>query len=110
MLGLVQLPELSERIRDSLRLPGLDQRQARIGFVGRRSLRERGAAVTSLLAELAIDDELWRRLLAAGHLAGLWGPPAVWRAGRVERLFPVGTKGGCRGGRAPPDQPTKSLQ
>lgn len=110
LLGLIQQGELSEQIRARLTLPGLDHRQARIGFAAGQSLRERGGAVTSLLAELAMDAELWRGLLAAGHLAGLWGPPALWRAGRVERLFPVGTVAGRGGGRAPPGRPTKSLQ
>lgn len=110
LLGLVQPSELSEPIRDRLRLPGLDHRQARIDFSAGRSLRERAGAVTSLLAEFAMDAELWRRLLAAGHLAGLWGPPALWRAGRVERLFPAGTERGRGAGRAPPEQSTKSLQ
>jgi hypothetical protein len=102
LLGLSQPLELSELIRDALRLPGLDHRESGSALASGRTLVERGAAVTRTLAVVSLNDQLWPRLLTAGHLAGLWGPPSIWRAGRVERLFPAGT-GRLRGeGRGPP--------
>lgn len=73
VLGLVTVPRLGERIADVLGLIGLDHQRARERWAGSRRRVERAGAVFALLPSL--DPERWDRVLATGHLAGLWGRP-----------------------------------
>ena len=64
---------------------------------GRRLKRAHGlcawrAAVTTLLRELPPFGGLWvaDRLALLGHLAGRWGRPYRWSAGRTPRLLLIG--------------------
>jgi hypothetical protein len=40
--------------------------------------RSRGQGVSAVLGRLAVGPCLLSRLMASGHLAGLWGPPLWW--------------------------------
>jgi hypothetical protein len=53
-----------------------------------RGYRERGAAITLVLAEMEASRRISDRLMCAGALAGLWGPPSRWHpgAGVLSRL------------------------
>ena len=42
--------------------------------------RRRGQGVSAVLGRLAVGPCLLWRLMAGGHLAGLWGPPLWWDA------------------------------
>lgn len=73
-------PELDDRAREA-RCGALDV-DTLVTMEGARAIRDRpgyrarGRAVVDVLA--ALPTSPLRRLLAAGHLAGLWGPPLWW--------------------------------
>jgi hypothetical protein len=97
LLGLDPLPD-DDRHRHALAL-GID---ALALLEGARAIaatpgyRVRGRAVAEILDRIA-GPRLLGRLLRAGHLPGLWGPPFLWdrRSGTLRRLGP----------RAGPDPP-----
>ncbi len=102
ILGLSTAVEgrLSERIVEELDLMGLEHRPARQRFVAARSLQQRGAAVVSVLSQVALDAAVWLRLLAAGYLGGAWARPWVWLPQVGRRLSPWSRVG--RAVRGPP--------
>lgn len=93
LLALGPLPtdhrHKAARILDVDTLALLEQERAIDSAPGYRS---RGRAVELTLSELD-GPRLLERLLIAGHLAGLWGPPHVWDPDRrvLRRLAPSGT-------------------
>lgn len=93
LLGLsAEIDEQSaDTVAQALDLPGLDHRQARAEYGCAGTLRERGTAIMSALARIPVSPTLERRLLCAGVIVGLWGPPVLWDP-RFSRLFrPCGT-------------------
>lgn len=82
LLGLS--PMLGERavemMLEHLGFGGLKHRVRRAAFAVATTLRRRGQVMMEALEEVVIDDGLWMRLLAAGHVAGLWGQPRWWVA------------------------------
>ncbi len=79
---------------------GLEHQPARQRFVAARSLRERGAAVASVLSQVALDAAVWQRLLTAGYLGGTWTRPWVFSPQVGRRLSPWSRVG--RAVRGPP--------
>jgi hypothetical protein len=45
--------------------------------------------IVSVLDRMPCHGALERRLLCAGHLASLWGAPALWDARTSRRVFPL---------------------
>lgn len=83
-----------------------------IGGAGQwvRSWKQRGIAIQTVLAELASDQSLLDRVLAAGAVSGLWSEPQRWDAGRnvwVSKRWPRSRATehggqGCARNRGPP--------
>ena len=71
-------PRAAERIAQQLGIMGLEHRRCRERFGSSRSLRRRGEAIATVLRAMECDSPLCSRMLAAGFLAGLWGPPGIW--------------------------------
>lgn len=88
ILGLGQ--ELSapivEQIRDVLGIDGIDHEQGRSLFQSSSSLASQGAAIVSVCQQSIRDESLVPRLLATGHLSGLWGHPWLWDRSRGQRF------------------------
>ena len=107
-----QLEEVvRERIATRLAVPTLKLIEGARSWDG--TWKRRGEAIQAVLAGLPQESSLLDRLLEAGALAGLWGPPHRWEARRrrwVQRHEP-GSRGSEQHGeggfrsRAPP--PTK---
>lgn len=98
---------LSQQVARTLDVMGLDHAGARRAFAKSPSLIGRGQAIAGLIDGMAIDTKLWERLLAAGHLVGLWGEPLLWDPRIGRRRFPrLGTSVATRD-RSPPPPPTK---
>jgi len=107
-----QLEEVvRERIATRLAVPTLKLIEGARSWDG--TWKRRGEAIQAVLAGLPQESSLLDRLLEAGALAGLWGPPHRWEARRrrwVQRRKP-GSRGSEQHGeggfrsRAPP--PTK---
>jgi len=78
----------AEAVARSLGVPGLEHARARrqVGAAGR--LEERGRAIVETLEQIPLDASVGGRLLAAGHLAGVWGAPSLWSPRLGRRLFP----------------------
>ncbi len=74
LLGLSAEERTAERLGSILEVGGLVLQQARAEY-RQGGLRGRGRGVVSVL--LALDPSRDDRLLAAGHVTGLWGRP--WR-------------------------------
>ena len=74
LLGLSSEQRTAERLGEFLDVGGLVMQQARAEY-RQGGLRGRGRGVLSVL--LAMDPSRDDRLLAAGHVVGLWGRP--WR-------------------------------
>lgn len=102
VLGLSEAVEEreAERIAAELDLGALAHRPARDRFVAARGLKQRGAAVVSLLGQVSLDDAPWPRLLAAGYLGGAWARPWLWSPQVGRRLSPLSRVG--RTVRGPP--------
>ena len=79
----------AEQIRELLGVEGVEHDQARRMYIAAPGLRQRGEAVESVLGRLAVNDELWVRLLGAGFLAGLWATPWLWQPQLNRRLSPL---------------------
>ena len=75
LLGLSGDTRQGERIADLLELSGIEHHQAREQWSSAGTRRERGAVIVSQLVALCPDRD--DRLLAAGHVAGVWARP--WR-------------------------------
>jgi hypothetical protein len=88
LLGLsLQLSEqTAERIRDHLGVAGLWHHRAREAFERTRRLQARGQTIVELHQKLSAQEDLMSRLLAAGSLAGLWGPPWSWDPRHQRRI------------------------
>lgn len=54
--------------------------------------RSRGKAAVAVLEKVANNGGVLRRVLAAGHRVGLWGPPLRWDS-RAKRLRPWAFRG-----------------
>lgn len=78
----------AEAVARSLGVAGLEHVRARrqVGAAGR--LAERGRAIVGILEQIRLDSSVGGRLLAAGHLAGVWGTPSLWSPRLGRRLFP----------------------
>ena len=74
LLGLSTEQRTAERLGEILDVGGLGLQQARAEY-RQGGLRGRGRGVVSVL--LVLDPSRDDRLLAAGHVVGLWGRP--WR-------------------------------
>ncbi len=74
LLGLSTEQRTAERLGEILDVGGLALQQARAEYC-QGGLHLRGRGVLSML--LALDPSRDDRLLAAGHVVGLWGRP--WR-------------------------------
>jgi hypothetical protein len=73
LLGLAGPERLGGEVAELLDLDGLEHGRARARYRGARGLRERGAAVVSVL--VALGPARYDRLPPAGHRVGLWGRP-----------------------------------
>ncbi len=95
-------PDTSDRAREriafALDVPHLRLRDAAQGFASAPGYRSRGAAVVSVLDQLAPRRSLSDGLLNCGAIAGLWGRPSWWDpAGRALRCAGVPASGTSRG-------------
>lgn len=79
----------AEQIRELLGVDGVEHDQARRMYIAADGLRQRGEAVQSVLRRLAVNDELWVRLLGAGFVAGVWATPWLWHPKSNRRLSPL---------------------
>lgn len=88
LLGLVQgLPGPTvEQIRDHLGIDGLDHELGRSRFHSSKGLVSQGSAIKGVCQQNARDESLVPRLLASGHLSGLWGHPWLWDPARGHRF------------------------
>jgi len=83
--GSEQELELRHRIAQILAADTLVLLEGVQAIVRDPGYRSRGRAVMAVLAALTARCAL-RRVLAAGHQAGLWGPPLLWRRGALHPL------------------------
>ena len=79
----------AEQIRELLDVDGVEHDQARRMYIAAPGLCQRGEAVESVLRRLAVNDELWVRLLGAGFVAGVWATPWLWHPKSNRRLSPL---------------------
>ncbi len=79
----------AEQIRELLGVDGVEHDQARRMYISAPGLRQRGEAVQSVLSRLAVNDELWVRLLGAGFVAGVWATPWIWQPQLNRRQSPL---------------------
>lgn len=102
LLGLAAELERSvvERIVAELGLVGSEHAVQRREYAAGGSLRSRGRAVVAVLEQLGATEGLSSRVLAAGHLAGLWGPPWLCDVHSGQRYSPLSSEGRWR--RGPP--------
>jgi hypothetical protein len=70
---------LRHRVADALSVPMLTMLAGAARIRRGPGYEARGVAISSVLAEIPLADVL-RRVLVAGHVAGLWGPPRWWDA------------------------------
>jgi hypothetical protein len=75
-----------ERIRDHLGIDGLDHESGRSRFHSSTSLASQGEVIVEVCRQSARDESLVPRLLASGHLSGLWGHPWLWDPARGQRF------------------------
>ena len=109
LLGLcAELSEAKvERIRDHLGVAGLWHHCACVAYRSGRCLEDRGQAILALRQQIPPGKDLVPRLLAAGSLAGLWGPPQLWDPVHGRRISLLSRA--TRASRAPPAPPTNSF-
>ncbi len=79
----------AEQIRELLGVDGVEHDQARRMYIAAPGLRQCGEAVESVLRRLAVNDELWVRLLGAGFVAGVWATPWFWQPQLNRRQSPL---------------------
>jgi hypothetical protein len=99
----------AEAVALALDLAGLDHTRARRAFAEGKSLRERGGAIVSALERMPLGGDLEGRLLLAGFLVGLWGPPLVWDALRSRATFPRAGTILAKCSRNPPSAPHEKV-
>lgn len=84
----------AEQVAQALEIPGLDHARARRAARA-PGLRERGAAIVSVLDRMPLSGPVERRLLCAGAQVRLWGRPGIWDVATGRLVFPpCGTTGG----------------
>lgn len=93
-------PSVVEQIVAELGLVGSEHAVLRRQYADGCSLAERGAAVVTVLEQLSATEGLLSRVLAAGDLAGLWGPPWLCDVHSGHRFSPRSREG--RWQRGPP--------
>ena len=93
----------AERIRDHLGVAGLWHERARRVFDTTPCLEDRGRAIVELHQQLPAGQDRVLRLLAAGSLAGLWGPAWLWDGAHQRRISLLSRA--TRARRAPPARP-----
>jgi hypothetical protein len=102
LLGLA--PELErtvvEKIVGELGLVGSVHAVLRRQHAASGSLVGRGRAVVAVLEQVRVTEGLLSRVLAAGHLAGLWGEPWLCDVHTGQRFSPLSSEGRWR--RGPP--------
>jgi len=81
-----------------LGVPTLLLREQVAAIAAAPGYRSRGYAVLAVLARVLTGPSPLERVLAAGHLAGLWGAPHLWEPS-IGRLRPLLFRGD---GRRPP--------
>lgn len=81
----------TERIRGELGLAGLDHDKTRRDFASVDDAVGQARAIVPLLAVLLVDNSISRRVLRAGHLAGVWGRPLVLEVPVKGPFPPAGT-------------------
>ena len=74
-------PDQRLHIARQLDVPTLDVLEASEDYATATGYRERGRAIRRVLLRLAPRPRLAADLLAAGHIAGLWGRPSRWDPG-----------------------------
>ena len=89
-----------ERIRDHLGVAGLWHHCARQAFQSTQRLADQSRAILEVRQQLPEGKDLVLRLLAAGSLAGLWGPPGLWDPLHRRRISLLSHA--TRASRAPP--------
>ncbi len=89
-----------ERIRDHLGVAGLWHHCARQAFQSTQLVKDQGQAILQVHQQLPEGKDLVPRLLAAGSLAGLWGPPGLWDPVHRRRISLLSRA--TRASRAPP--------
>jgi len=100
-LALEQTSAVVEGIRQRLGLSLTEHARARRQVLATRRLRERGQALVALAAVVTADDQLWARVLGAGHLAELWPEPWLWEPTIRQFGFPSGATTAPRRVRGP---------
>ena len=97
-------PELErsvvEQIVAELDLVGSEHAVRRRQYAASGSLGSRGRAVEAVLEKVSAASGLVSRVLAAGHLAGLWGAPWLCDVHSGQRYSPLSSEGRWR--RGPP--------
>jgi len=83
-----------------LGLVGSEHAVLRREYEGSGSLARRGGVVVTVLGQLSAADGLLSRVLAAGHLAGLWGLPWLCDVHSGHRFSALSGEGRWR--RGPP--------
>ena len=78
----------AEQVAHVLDIPGLDHAQARRAFAQAAGLRDRGAAIVSVLDWIPLTGSVERRLLCAGAHVQLWGRPGIWDVPASRLVFP----------------------
>lgn len=89
-----------ERIVAELGLVGSEHAVLRRQHAASGSLVGRGGAVVAVLEQVSATEGLLSRVLAAGHLAGLWGHPWLSDVHTGQRFSPLSSEGRWR--RGPP--------
>lgn len=97
-------PELErsvvEQIAGELDLVGSEHAVRRRQYAASGSLAGRARAVVAVLEQVSSAQGVLSRVLAAGHLAGLWGPPWLCDVDSGQRFSPLEGLGHWR--RGPP--------
>ena len=93
-------PWVVEQIVGELGPVGSEHAVLRRQYGASGSLLSRGRAVVTVLGQVSGAAGLPSRVLAAGHLAGLWGPPWLCDVHSGHRFSPLSSAGRWR--RGPP--------
>ena len=89
LLGLSGEVTAGEGVAALLEVPLHVHAGARARFDSGR-VADECAALTDVLSAVAVTPRLWRQMMRAGRLTGLWGDAWEWTDdGRLEALFPV---------------------
>ena len=80
-LSMALETEIVQRIADCLGIAYLAVLDLRRDFSSALTYQGKGAAIVSALELIPVDRTLGDRLLHAGFIGGLWGPPERWDPG-----------------------------